>query len=178
MTLPANIRVNLGAPFPALVKASGPITLSKANGIWIVGFSFASLGVQTPPLANYPNDYLIAYDSVANTFFKMPLSGFPALVRPQRSITAAGNLPILATDFILNINAATDLVPIVPLAASRLGVPLTFKDLPGSHTQTLTATAPDELEGAGTLPLAAGQSVTLVPYNDGVNNALGYAIES
>jgi hypothetical protein len=52
---------------------------------------------------------------------------------------------------------------------------LTFKNLPGSHVQTLTRTAPDTFDGQLTLALAAGASATLVPYNDGVNS--GYGIE-
>lgn len=95
--------------------------------------------------------------------------------RVQRSITTIGSLPIVATDSILNINNAGNLAPVVPLASTRNGAPLTFKNLPGSHLQTLTQTAPDTLEGQNTLPLNPGASITLVPYNDGVNT--GWAIE-
>jgi len=95
--------------------------------------------------------------------------------RTQRSITSAANLPIVAADAILNINAATDLTPAVPAASTRNGAPLTFKNLPGSHVQTLERTGADTFDGQVTYPLAAGSSVTLVPYNDGVNT--GYAIE-
>jgi hypothetical protein len=177
MTLPADVRINTTLLFPALVKGSGPVTVAKNNGIWTVGLSFAILGAQSPPPANFPTDYLLVYDSIANTFFKMPLSGITAALtsRTQRSITSSGALPIIAGDSILNINAASDLTPIVPLASGRMGSPLTFKNLPGSHTQTLTRTSPDTFDGATTVSLVAGAAVTLVPYNDTVNS--GYAIE-
>ena len=95
--------------------------------------------------------------------------------RSQRSITGAGNLPLVASDQILNINSGLDLAPIVPLASGRQGLPLTFKNLPGSHTQTITSTSPDTFDGAASLALVGGASLTLMPYNDGVN--AGYAIE-
>ncbi len=102
-------------------------------------------------------------------------SGGSASARVQRSITSGGNLPVTGTDSILNINAVSDLTPTVPLASTRQGSPLTFKNLPGGHTQTLTATGPNTFDGQTTLALVAGSAVTLVPYNDGVN--AGYAIE-
>ena len=42
--LPARIRVNATFPFPALVQGSGPVTVSKANGIWTIGFTGSSGG--------------------------------------------------------------------------------------------------------------------------------------
>ncbi len=171
-TLPANIRINIAAPFPALVKGSAPVTISKSNGIWTIGLSTALLGQQNPPLPNYPTDFLLVYDSIAKTQFFVSLSQL--LTPSQRSITAAGNLPIVTNDQQLNINAVTDLAPVVPLASSRAGIALTFKNLPGSHAQTITATAPDTFDGAAALALAGGGTLTLVPYNDGVN--AGWAI--
>jgi hypothetical protein len=94
--------------------------------------------------------------------------------RPQRSVTGA--FSVLSSDSTININSpGSDLVPLIPAALSRLGIPLTFKNLPGSHAQTLTRTAPDTFDGLTTYTLNSGASVTLVPYNDGVNS--GYAIE-
>ena len=46
MTAPTNIRFNLNAPFPSLVTGSGPITVSKMNGIWQIGYSAANLAKQ------------------------------------------------------------------------------------------------------------------------------------
>jgi hypothetical protein len=36
MALPANIRVNLSAPFPALVIGGGGIAVAKNNGVWTI----------------------------------------------------------------------------------------------------------------------------------------------
>lgn len=174
MTAPANIRVNTQVPFPSLVLAGAPVTTAKANGVWTVGFSIANLAVQVPPTVNQPNDYLLVWDSVAQTFFRISLSAMQA--RTQRSVTANGNLPITATDQIININAAGDLAPAIPLAALRNGLPLTVINLPGSHAQTLTASGADGFDGAPDYLLEGGGVVTFLPYNDGVNNALGYKV--
>ena len=94
---------------------------------------------------------------------------------PQRSITAAGGLPIVSSDVVISFNNAGDLTPTIPLASSRAGVPLTLNNVVGSHTQTLTRTSPDTFNGNTTINLVAGATITLAPYNDGVNS--GYFIQ-
>ena len=56
MNIPDNIRVNASFPFPALVQGSGPITLTKINGIWTIGYNGSALGVinTSPPLTGGP----------------------------------------------------------------------------------------------------------------------------
>jgi hypothetical protein len=177
--LPANIRVNTQAPFPALVKASAPVTIAKANGIWTVGFSVGGLGVQVPPFVNYPTDYTFAYDSIAKTFFLMPLSGNAGGSRVQRSIAGAGPVALLSTDQILNLNLTASLVITLPSYATRGGVPITFKDVSqlngaGFHAQTIAAAAGEKIDGNASVPLnEPGQAITLVPMSDGVNAGWG-----
>lgn len=96
-------------------------------------------------------------------------------VRLQRAIVDSGNLPLLAKDSILNVSAVTDLNISVLAAASRAGAPFTFKVLPGAHSQTLKRSSTDTFDGSTSIVVTAGSSITLVPYNDGVNS--GYAIE-
>src|SRR5579883_1283738 len=131
MTLPANIRVNVSAPFPALVKGSGLIAVGKSNGVWTVSFNALGLGVQTPPQQSYQTDYLIVYDSIAQTWFRWPLSAIAlmATTRAQRSIRSAADLPIQAGDGILNVNINTALAITVPGFATRFGAPLTIKNM-------------------------------------------------
>jgi hypothetical protein len=174
MTQPANLRVNAAVPFPAMVQGSGPITVAKNAGRFIIGFAAQLLGLQNP-LANALADQVLVWDPIAKSLILTSVNTIVSTGGPQRSITAAGNLPITAADVILNINNVADLTPVVPLAAPRLGTPLTFKNLPGSHVQTLQRTGADTFDGAATYGLGAGQSVTLRPYNDGVN--AGYGIE-
>lgn len=79
MTVPPRIRVNVAAPFPSLVTGSGPISIGKQNGIWNVGLNIGALGTQVPAAANYATDYVIAWDSVSNTHFKMSLDALDTL---------------------------------------------------------------------------------------------------
>lgn len=102
----------------------------------------------------------------------------PAGARQQRSITSSANLPVLPSDSILNINATAPLTITVPLANTRAGAPLTFKDV-GAEAQanniTINATAPDTFDGLTAVQLTINyQGITLTPRNDGVNS--GYSI--
>jgi hypothetical protein len=172
MTLPANIRVNLAAPFPALVKGSGPVSVAKANGIWTIGLGFTQLGVQIPPSAKYPTDYLLVWDSIAETFFTVPLSNLVSGNRIQRSVTA-GPVVVAPTDQILNLNLGSSLTITLPPYAPRAGLPITFKDAGRQATafpQTIAAAAGETIDSHASIPLNTNsQSITLVPANDGVN---------
>ena len=170
MTLPANVRVNVGAPFPALVQGSGLVTVSKSNGIWTLGFSIAGLGIQVPPVGSLPTDYVIAYDAVAKAWFLVSLATL--LARTQRSITA-GPVAIATNDRILNLNLGSSLTITLPGYATRFGVGLTFKDVGKQATAnpiTIAAAAGETIDGNASVPLNTnGQSIALVPANDGVN---------
>lgn len=69
MTLPANIRVNAAFPFPSLVQGSGPITITKVNGIWTVGFDTGLLGPlnTTAPITGGPITNLGGTIGLANS---------------------------------------------------------------------------------------------------------------
>lgn len=99
----------------------------------------------------------------------------PAGALTQRAITSAGNLPILSTDNVLNVNVAGGLSISIPLGASRKGLPLIFHVLQTSGTITLIALGSDTFYGSTSHSVSAGTSITLAPYNDGVNS--GYAIQ-
>jgi hypothetical protein len=186
MTLPANIRLNLNLPFPALVQGSGPVTVDKRNGVFTLGFDIIDLGTGVPLPANFNNDYLIYYDAVLRTFLKVPFSSLPGPARPQRSIKTALDLPVTLNDSVLNVDTtAGPLTLLLPSYGLRNGAPLTFKDTAGTwaaNNVTFTATIPDSIDGISNAALAGGalkgtvnrQSFTFLPMNDGVNT--GYAI--
>lgn len=182
MNLPANIRVNAQLPFPALVTGTGPITIGKLNGIWQVGFTINAFGSQNPPIGNYPTDFLLAYDSVAKTFFKVSITNLQAttaIARLQRSVTATP-IVIAGTDQILNCNIAAAAACTLPTAASRNGQPLTFKDLgqAAAHNITITPNGAETIDGANSAVVIKNNFgwITLVPFNDGVNTT-GWMIQ-
>lgn len=183
MNIPANIRVNVSFPFPALVTASGPVSLAKLNGIWTIGLSVGLLGVQIPPIGNYPTDYILVWDDVTKTWFKMPLSALPTggggggTARTQRLVVASP-IVIAPTDQIINCNIPATAACALPQASTRLGSALTFKDMgqASAHPITLSPFAGDTIDGGGAIVLNNNrQGVTLVPYNDGTS--VGWAIE-
>lgn len=178
MTLPANIRINTSVPFPALVLPSGPITLTKNNGVWTIGFTIAAFGTQVPLVGNYPTDFLLAWDAVNQTFFKVSITNLisslnilAGAARNQRTTTATP-IVVAGTDQIISTKITSAAACTLPSAATRVGVPLTFKDL-GQATAnhiTLTASGGDTIDGAATYVLNNNfQGVTLVPFNDGTN---------
>lgn len=179
MGLPASIRVSTAFPFPAMVQGSGLVTIGKTNGVWTIGFSIAGLGIVSPPASAIPTDYVLCYDAVAGTFFKLPLSIVLGVARTQRLVTGAPGLPIVLGDSIVNLNCAAPLAISVPLAISRAGAPLTFKDVGGqafANNITLNRTGADTFDGLTTITLNQNyQGITLVPANDGTT--AGWSIE-
>ena len=156
----------VAASSPVFLAGNGQLTTIVLSGQQILdAISITASGVPSSGLAVVEIDRPFAQGE----------TGSSVPVRAQRSIVTSGDLPLVLSDSILNINAASDLSPVVLVASSRSGAPFTFKNLVGSHSQTLTRTSPDTFDGQTTLVLAAGSSVTLVPYNDGIN--AGYAVE-
>lgn len=179
MTLPANIRVNTAVPFPALVLPSGPITISKNNGIWTIGFTITAFGTQVPLVGNYPTDFLMGWDAVNLTFFKVSITNLLSSIaittgaaRTQRTTTVTP-IVVAPTDQIISTNISSGPAACtLPSAVSRVGVPVTFKDLgqAAAHNITLTASGGDTIDGLATYVLSNNrQWVTLVPFNDGTN---------
>ena len=187
MTLPANIRLNLSVPFPALVQGSGPVTIDKRNGIFTLGFDIIDLNTGIPLPANFNDDYLIYYDAVLQSFLKVPFSSLPGVARAQRSIMTVLDLPITINDSILNVdlNTRPALTIVLPAYGTRAGAPLTFKDVAGTwggaSTVTFETTAPDSIDGISHAALAGGalkgtvnwQSFPFLPMNDGIHAGYG-----
>ncbi len=176
MASPVNIRVATTIPFPPLVRGSGPIVVSKANGIWTVSFDIASLTEHVPSFSDLPVEYVVVYDSIHSTFFKISLSNLglggaqtqrPATASP---IVVAGNDQIIN----FNINSGSPTCQL-PASATRNGAPLTFKDAgrhAAAHPLTFTTTGGETMDGiaSGGVSIATnGGHVTFTPYNDGTN---------
>jgi len=171
MTLPANIRVNVGAPFPAVVRGSGPIAISRANGIWTIGMALPStFTIQVPNASALPTDYVMVYDSVTGAWVAVSLATL--MVPTQRSVTTAP-VSIQPTDQTLHLNLTTSSNIILPPYLSRAGLPLLFKDVgmqASAHPLTLSPALGETIDGLASIPLAVnGQSIRVVPANDGVN---------
>jgi hypothetical protein len=176
MTLPPNVRVNTQVPFPAQVTGSGPIVVSKASGIWTVFINMAALNIQNPPVGNYPTDYLIVWDSLAQSFFQMALGNLPgasAGARPQRFVNTVP-VTISVGDSILNcsFNFAGATIQL-PSYLTRSGAPLTIKDIggfAGAFPITITPANAEFIDGNTMAVINQPHAViTLVPSNDGMS---------
>lgn len=178
MTLPASIRVNTRVPFPTLIYGSAPVTISKVNGIWTIGLAIDPLGAQVPASGSYSTDYFLVWDSVVKTYFKMSLTGLISTlsiavgqVRAQRT-TAVTPIVVGAGDEIISTKITSAAACTLPLASSRAGKPLTFKDLgqAGANNITFTTTGGDLIDGLASYVLNINYAgVSFVPFNDGTN---------
>lgn len=95
----------------------------------------------------------------------------------QRSVTTTPII-VAATDQILNCAIPQAAACTLPLASSRIGLAVTFKDLGQALVNpiTLTATFPDTIDGAATYIISQNyQCIKLVPFDDGVNT--GWSIQ-
>lgn len=99
--------------------------------------------------------------------------------RMQRDIGSSADLPIRATDSVLNVNIAAPLAITVPAAATRNGAPLTFKDVGGNwatNNVTFTPTGADTFDGLTSIVGRINRGrLTMMPLNDGIN--AGYEIQ-
>jgi Major tropism determinant N-terminal domain len=136
----------------------------------------AFTGAQGETVVDTTNNRLVVQDGA--TAGGWPLAKL-ADTFGQRSIGGSGGLPIQAADRKLNVKITSALSITVPAASTRSGIPLTFKNVASSTANvTLNATGSDTFDGAASLTLTPGEAVTLDPYNDGVNNSLGYDLKS
>jgi hypothetical protein len=99
MTLPANVRVNIGAPFPATVKGGGVIGVLKQNGIWTITLNFGGLA-QFPTIADPTNSFVLIWNALTGLFTLVPPSAvFSSKV--TKTLTAPGPYVALPTDEVL-----------------------------------------------------------------------------
>lgn len=184
MASPVNIRVVVSMPFPALVVGGAPVKVTKANGIWTIALDVHDLTTVVPLASAYPTDYLILWDDVALTYGKVSLTTLGlGGVRVQRAVSAAVATAIVVAgnDQIINFNStAAAMTCTLPAAATRNGMPLTFKDAAGkagNNNLVFSFTGADKADGLGNGQVSIANNygeITFTPYNDGTNT--GWAI--
>jgi hypothetical protein len=140
------------------------VQLRRGTSAQVVAFT----GAQGEVVVDTTNNRAVVHDgSTAGGF---------ALARraeKQRSIAGSGDLPITADDVILNVKVSSPLTITVPAASSRAGAPLLFKILVGSSAVTFARTGSDTFDGQLSLLRDPGESLPLMPFNDGVNTGWG-----
>ena len=99
-----------------------------------------------------------------------------AMVRTQRLVIVSP-ITVLPTDRIINCKIPTIAACTLPIAASRGGLSLTFKDLgqAAANAITLTAAGTDTIDGQPSIKINNNyQSITLIPLSDGTST--GWAV--
>lgn len=90
MTLPANIRFNSGAPFPATVKGGGAVQVAKLGGIWTVSINFALYGT-SQGVADPANTYALTYNPLTGVVTFIPI-GLVSANKVVKILTGVGAL--------------------------------------------------------------------------------------
>lgn len=101
MSLPANIRVNMSAPFPATVRGSGTIGVSKRSGLWTIFLNYLGFG-RAQNVPDPANTYTLVWNALTNIFTLIPISAVSG-TKVVKTITAAGPYAALPTDEVLII---------------------------------------------------------------------------
>jgi hypothetical protein len=161
MTVIANLRTNVGVPFPALVQGSVPIAVTRNGGIWTLGLSFDLVSQHVPLAGEFTTDYLLVYDSLQKTFIKISISDFQALLtNPAPTIDqVAGTYTVTSEQTLLikkTVPAAHNIQ--LPTAASRNGINIIIKDVAGNaaaNVATILPSGGETIDGLASLPINA-----------------------
>lgn len=170
MSIPANVRVNIGAPFPSQVKGNpqGLIAVQKANGIWTVTLNYGAFAPS--PIINDPaNSVLLVYNTVTRVYSLVPVAQASASLK-YVSLVAAGPYAALPADDVI-------LVKFTPMAItvdwSQRVKPLRVVDAKGDAgannitiTPTLGQTQLAQVNYVYTIDNNGG-SIKLTPLPDG-----------
>lgn len=153
--------VSIGSPFPD----PGASNLAVSSG----------LAVGNPSGGSIPGGVNAKAYYIDGTLFTG--SGSTPAPRRQRLVTASP-IVVQTNDDIINCNIPVTATCTLPIASTRGGVPLTFKDLGQAfaHNITLTASGTDAIEGQPSIRIGNNyQSITLVPLNDGTSTGWSVA---
>ena len=153
------MRANVLVPFPTLVTASAPATVTKVNGIWTIGISTDLVGRAVPIPGAYATDFILVWDSIAKVYFKVNINDLFTMIGTTVPTydAAAGNYNV-TNETVLLINKVVPAAHNInlPNAASRLGVPIIIKDVAGNASGNIATIVPngaERIDGLATLPI-------------------------
>lgn len=155
MAIPPRIRVNVAAPFPAMVTGQNGVSLGKQNGIWTVGLNTPSLQTGFPTSANFANDYVIVYDATANLYTKVSLGtitgigGGMVVIAPTTGFSFAITSAYLILDPAGMLATGTFTLPPLPVDGQSVNIlstqpisSLTVTPNAGQHIKSAPTTLP------------------------------------
>ena len=138
MSLPANIRINVRAPFPTRVQGASFIQVTKANGVWTISPNYTALA----PSVGLSGTQLIAlYDKNTGAWSYISALSLLASTDIYRIVTTAGTVNVLPSDVTILLKKSPSGASSIqlPNSATRGGAPITIKDLTGdANTNHIT----------------------------------------
>ena len=138
MTLPANIRVNVRAPFPTQVRGAAFVGVQKANGVWTIKPDYRLVA----PASGVTGRQIIAVQDVTTGLWSyLNVLSLTAATIVYRIVTAPGAVTILSSDVTILLQKTTSGASTInlPNSATRGGLPVTVKDLTGdANTNNIT----------------------------------------
>lgn len=158
MTLPANIRVNVRAPFPSRAQGSAFIQVAKANGVYTIKPDYTVL-VQNPGVD--ANQIVALQDKVTGVWsYVSALAFISGAANSYRVVSSVGTFAVQPADVVILLQKASSGASTanLPTSASRGGVPFTIKDLTGdanTNNITIVPAAGETIDG-----LSASAAVT------------------
>lgn len=173
MTLPANIRVNTSAPFPATVKGSGAIGVGKVGGVWTIFLNYLGFGT-APTVPDPANTYTLVWNKLTGVFTLIPigsvfsskvvtkLGGVGQPASPYAAQPTDDILLVYAVPFTVNVNWSARVNPLRIVdqsGAASVATPITITPSAG-QTQMATVNYSYPIDGNG-------GSITLTPLPDG-----------
>jgi hypothetical protein len=171
MTLPANIRVNVGVPFPARVAGAGFISVLKKNGVWTIAPDYPLLAPLAAVSDPTQNEFVV-YNILTGQYLTVTLAQLIGIAtNTYRVITAAGDVNVLASDSTILINKAAGAATNInlPTSISRNGVPVKVKDYKGdaaAHNITFVPSGVETIDGFSAVT-AAANGIALIDINYG-----------
>jgi hypothetical protein len=174
MTQVANIRVNASAPFPAVVKGGGLVSVAKSNGIFTVSLNYGAVVEQQVAL-DPANSIVAIWNTVTGVYNTIPLSSVSSS-KVTKILTGVGGFAspyaALPTDEVLIVKQAVGAPFTVTVDWSVRSKPLRVVDGKGDASINNITITP----GAGQTQLATvnysyiidgnGGSITLTPLPD------------
>lgn len=144
MTLPANIRVNVRAPFPTQVNGAAFITVAKKNGVWTITPDYSILN---PNNGLSVTQVVAVMDTATGLWSQISSQSFGSLSL-SRTITVAGVVVVLSTDVVLLLNKSPSGASTIdlPAASLRNGAPVVIKDLTGDASTNNITIVPNGTE--------------------------------
>lgn len=165
-----SLKLRAKVSFPSSVQATGPLSVTKTNGVWSVNYAPSLLSFKVPAVADLPTDYMVVWDSIANAFVNASISSIVALsASPAQTVdTAAGNYTVTTETMLLvnkTVPAANNVI--LPTSLSRSGVPIVIKDLAGNaatYNITIQPFGTEKIDGASQYQIVANYgAVKLYP---------------